>query len=219
MKKLFKRMILILAAICFAAAGVLIFRGYTMYSQALRQQGLEKKVQQIQENPDYTPISELPETYLDAVIAVEDHRFEQHMGIDPIAILRAAWNDLISFSLKEGGSTITQQLAKNMYFSQEKSFVRKIAEMFMAFKLEKAYTKEQILELYVNTIYFGDGYYCIKAACRGYFGKEPKDMDEYESTLLAGIPNAPSVYSLAENRDLAEQRRQYVLGQLEKYGQ
>lgn len=217
MKKLLKRLILVLASICFIAVSVLIVRGYTMYAQALEQQGLADKVSRIQEKTDYTPISELPETYLDAVIAVEDHRFEQHMGIDPIAILRAAWNDITSLSLREGGSTITQQLAKNMYFSQEKSFIRKIAEMFMAFKLEKTYTKEQILELYVNTIYFGNGYYCIKAACRGYFDKEPKDMDEYESTLLAGIPNAPSVYSLTENRDLAEQRRQYVLGQLEKY--
>lgn len=219
MKKLCKRLMLILIVVCFVAAGVVIVRGYTMYSRALEHQGLADKVRQIQEDPSYTPILELPETYLDAVIAVEDHRFEQHMGIDPIAILRAAWNDLISFSLKEGGSTITQQLAKNMYFSQEKSFVRKIAEMFMAFKLERTYTKEQILELYVNTIYFGNGYYCIGDACRGYFGKEPREMDEYESTLLAGIPNAPSVYSLTENRELAEQRRQYVVQQLGKYRQ
>lgn len=133
---------------------------------------------------------------MDAVVAVEDHRFEQHWGIDLIAIGRAAWNNLISWSLREGGSTITQQLAKNMYFTQEKSFIRKIAEMFMAFRLENTYTKDKILELYVNSIYFGDGYYCVRDASRGYFGKEPIDMTGYESTLLAGIPNAPSVAAL-----------------------
>jgi len=160
----------------------------------------------------------MPELYLDAVVAVEDHRFEQHLGIDLIAIGRAAWNNLTSWSLREGGSTITQQLAKNMYFTQEKSFIRKIAEMFMAFRLESSYTKDEILELYLNSIYFGDGYYCVRDASQGYFGKDPIDMTDYESTLLAGIPNAPSVYSLTANPDLAEQRQQYVIQQMVKYG-
>ena len=117
-----------------------------------------------------------------------------------------------------GGSTISQQLAKNLYFTQERSFIRKAAEMFMAFRLEQTYTKDEILELYVNSIYFGDGYYCVRDASEGYFGKEPGEMTDYESTLLAGIPNAPSVYSLTANPDLAEQRQQYVLQQMEKYG-
>ena len=155
---------------------------------------------------------------MDAVVAVEDHRFEQHFGIDLIAIGRAAWNNLTSWSLREGGSTITQQLAKNMYFTQEKSFIRKIAEMFMAFRLESSYTKDEILELYVNSIYFGDGYYCVRDASQGYFGKDPIDMTGYESTLLAGIPNAPSVYSLTANLDLAEQRQRYVIQQMVRYG-
>ena len=155
---------------------------------------------------------------MDAVVAVEDHRFEQHLGIDLIAIGRAAWNNLTSWSLREGGSTITQQLAKNMYFTQEKSFIRKIAEMFMAFRLESSYTKDEILELYLNSIYFGDGYYCVRDASQGYFGKDPIDMTDYESTLLAGIPNAPSVYSLTANPDLVEQRQQYVIQQMVKYG-
>lgn len=98
------------------------------------------------------------------------------------------------------------------------SFIRKIAEMFMAFRLESSYTKDEILELYVNSIYFGDGYYCVRDASQGYFGKDPIDMTDYESTLLAGIPNAPSVYSLTANPDLAEQRQQYVIQQMVKYG-
>ena len=149
---------------------------------------------------------------------LQDHRFEQHFGIDLIAIGRATWNNLTSWSLREGGSTITQQLAKNLYFTQEKSFVRKIAEVFMAFRLESSYTKDEILELYVNSIYFGDGYYCVRDASQGYFGKDPIDMTDYESTLLAGIPNAPSVYSLTANPDLAEQRQRYVVQQMVRYG-
>lgn len=192
--------------------------GYKMYRDALDHQSLENKVAEIQSNPSYTTLSEMPEIYLDAVVAVEDHRYEQHCGIDLIAIGRAAWNNLTSWSLREGGSTITQQLAKNMYFTQEKSFVRKIAEMFMAFRLESGFTKEEILELYVNSIYFGDGYYCVRDASQGYFRKEPIDMTGYESTLLAGIPNAPSVYLLTANPDLAEQRQQYVIQRLVKYG-
>lgn len=192
--------------------------GYKMYRDALNHQSLESKVAEVQSNLSYTTLSEMPELYLDAVVAVEDHRFEQHFGIDLIAIGRAAWNNLTSWSLREGGSTITQQLAKNMYFTQEKSFIRKIAEMFMAFRLESSYTKDEILELYVNSIYFGDGYYCVRDASKGYFGKDPIDMTDYESTLLAGIPNAPSVYSLTANPDLAEQRQQYIIQQIVKYG-
>ena len=159
--------------------GVLGGFGYKMYRDALAEQPLEEKVAEIQADPDYTTLAEIPEIYLDVVVAVEDHRFEQHFGIDLIAIGRAAWNNLTSWSLREGGSTITQQLAKNLYFTQEKSFIRKIAEMFMAFRLENTYTKDEILELYVNSIYFGDGYYCIYDASQGYFGKAPIDMTDY----------------------------------------
>ena len=117
----------------------------------------------------------------------------------------------------EGGSTITQQLAKNLYFTQEKKVERKVAEVFMAVELEKEYSKKDILELYVNSIYFGNNYYCVKDASMGYFGKEPGKMTEYESTLLAGIPNAPSVYALTANPDLAAQRQRQVLEKMIKY--
>lgn len=195
MKKLLKRIVVLLLVIVFVCFTVLTGRGYLMYRDALQQQGLSDRVAEIQSNPNYTPISDLPEMYLDAVVAVEDHRFTQHFGIDLISIGLATWNNLTSWSLQEGGSTITQQLAKNLYFTQEKSFIRKIAEMFMAFNLERAYEKGEILELYVNSIYFGNGYYCVRNASLGYFGKEPISMSDYECTLLAGIPNAPSVYS------------------------
>ena len=199
------------------AGSVLGGFGYKMYRDALAEQPLDQKVAEIQADPNYTTLAEIPEIYLDAVVAVEDHRFEQHFGIDLIAIGRAAWNNLTSWSLREGGSTITQQLAKNLYFTQEKSFIRKVAEMFMAFRLERTYTKEEILELYVNSIYFGDGYYGIGDACEGYLNESPIEMTDYECTLMAGIPNAPSVYSLTENPALAEQRQKYVVKQMVKY--
>lgn len=208
---------LVIAAI-FIVCGVLCGCGYKMYHDALAEQPLAAKIAEIQADPDYTTLAAIPEVYLDAVVAVEDHRFERHFGIDLIAIGRAAWNNLTSWSLREGGSTITQQLAKNLYFTQEKSFIRKIAEMFMAFRLENTYTKDEILELYVNSIYFGDGYYCIYDASQGYFGKAPIDMTNYECTLLAGIPNAPSVYSLTTNLELAEQRQEYVVQRMVQYG-
>lgn len=200
------------------AGGVLGGFGYKMYHDALAEQHLDEKVTEIQADPDYTTLAEIPAIYLEAVVAVEDHRFEHHFGIDLIAIGRAAWNNLTSWSLREGGSTITQQLAKNLYFTQEKSFIRKIAEMFMAFHLESTYTKDEILELYVNSIYFGDGYYCIYDASQGYFGKAPIDMTDYECTLLAGIPNAPSIYSLTANPELAEHRQEYVVQKMIQYG-
>ena len=217
LRKTIFRLLLLAVAAAVMAGCVLIGRGYQMYQAALTQQSLESKVEEIQSDSVYTGLLELPEMYLNAVVAVEDHRFEQHFGIDLIAIGRAAWNNLTTWSLREGGSTITQQLAKNMYFTQEKSFIRKVAEMFMAFRLERAYTKEEILELYVNSIYFGDGYYGIGDACEGYLNESPIEMTDYECTLMAGIPNAPSVYSLTENPTLAEQRQKYVVRQMVKY--
>ena len=121
-------------------------------------------------------------------------------------------------SYVEGGSTITQQLAKNMYFTQEKIIERKIAEVFMAWQIESNYSKEDIFELYVNTIYFGDGYYTVKDACKGYFNKELDEMTDYECILLAGIPNAPSVYAPTKNPDLAKQRQKQVMRKMIENG-
>ena len=117
----------------------------------------------------------------------------------------------------EGGSTITQQLAKNIYFTQDKKFERKIAEAFMAVNIENKCEKDEILELYLNTSYFGDGYYTVKEASLGYFGKEPNQMTDYEAIMLAGIPNAPSVYSPNKNPELAKQRQKKVINKMVEY--
>lgn len=204
-----------LVGICLG--GVVFFQGYQLYREALSQAPLEERVEQIRAQGDFTLADQMPQFYLDAVVAVEDHRFFQHGGFDILATGRALWNDLKSLSFEEGGSTITQQLAKNLYFTQEKKLTRKVAEVLVAFDLEKNYSKKEILELYLNSIYFGNGCYTVASASRSYFGKEPVEMTEYESTLLAGIPNAPSVYDLTENPDLANQRQKQVVAMMVKH--
>lgn len=202
-------LVLLLAAAC--GAGYIAWQGYSLYAEALEEKPLEQRVAEQRAQPGYTAWEDLPETYLKAVIAVEDHRFYEHGGIDLLAMGRALWNDLRTWSFAEGGSTITQQLAKNLCFSQEKSIVRKVAEVFAAWDLEGRYSKDEILELYVNSIYFGSGCYNVGSASETYFGKEPKDMTDSECTMLAGIPNAPSVYDPTANPDLALQRQRQVV--------
>lgn len=217
MKKFLKFLLCILL-VAISIGLIWVGTGYKMYQDAIKAMPLEKKIANIKEIPNYTRLEELPQMYINAVISVEDHRFYQHGGIDIIAIGRAVINDIKAMSFVEGGSTITQQLAKNVYFTQEKKLERKIAEVFMAFDFEKALEKSEILELYLNTSYFGDGYNTVKEASRGYFGKEPKDLTDGECIMLAGIPNAPSVYAPTKNMDLAKQRQKQVALKMVEYG-
>ena len=204
----------IMAGCGFALAG----EGYGLYKNAVQEVSLEEKVNEIHSQESFTSLEDMPETYVQAVVSVEDHRFYDHFGLDLIAIGRAIVNDIKAGRYVEGGSTITQQLAKNLYFSQEKTMNRKAAEVFLALELEQKYTKDEILELYVNSIYFGDGYYSVGEASEGYFGKPASEMNDYECTLLAGVPNAPSKYAPSKNLALAEKRQQKVLSRMEACG-
>ena len=179
---------------------------------------MEDVVNEIRSNENFTKIEDLPKDYINAVVAVEDRRFYKHCGIDLISIGRAVINDIRAMELVEGGSTITQQVAKNIFFSQEQTFTRKLGEIFGAFDLEKNYSKNEIFELYVNTAYFGDGYYGIYDASHGYYNKEPKDLNLDEASMLAGVPNAPSVYAPTVNPVLAKQRQQHVIKKMLEYG-
>lgn len=214
MKKFLKRIIFTIIFVAAIIAGVIIGEGYNMYKAAIEKTPIKEVVSSIQNREDFVNIDELPKDYVNAVIAVEDRRFYKHNGIDFISITRAIITDIKEMALVEGGSTITQQVAKNNLFTQEKKATRKVAEIFAAFDLEEICTKDEIFELYVNTSYFGDGYYCVKDAANGYFEKEPKDMDLYECTLLAGIPNAPSVYSPTKNPELSKQRQAQVIDKM-----
>lgn len=201
---------LFLTAFLFMAAFYSI-KGYIMYQDSVREKPITEIVNTVRSRENFTTYDELPSIYIDAVISVEDRRFESHFGIDPVAISRAAWTNIKARSFKEGGSTITQQIAKNLLFTQEKRLDRKFAEVFAALALEKEYSKEELFELYVNTIYFGSGYYGIYDAAWGYFEKLPSELTDYEAVMLAGIPNAPSVYSLDNHIDLAKKRLSVVL--------
>lgn len=216
--KILKRIVLAILIIGIISGVAFVGNGYLLYREALEKVPLEIKVEAIQAKENYAEIEEMPELYKEAVISVEDHRFYKHGGIDVIAIGRAVINDIKAMSYVEGGSTITQQLAKNIYFTQEKKMTRKIAEMFMAFNIERNYEKDEILELYLNTSYFGDGYYTAKEAARGYFDKELIEMTDYEAILLAGIPNAPSAYAPTKNPELAKQRQRQVMNKMVKNG-
>ena len=207
--------LVLLACALFAAACVGV-SGYLLYREALERAPVSETVDAVRAGPGYVRAEDLPETYLDAVVAIEDHRFYEHPGFDVIAICRAAWHDLTTLSLEQGGSTITQQLAKNLFFTQEKDFSRKVAEIFMALDLEARYDKREILELYVNTSYFGDGLTGIGEAARGYLGKEPAELTPCECALMAGLPNAPN--TLSAYPDLAWARANLVVAQMEKYG-
>ena len=218
MKKNIRNIILLILAILIIAGGIIGTIGYSQYKKALEEMPLEQKVAEIHEDENYAEFEELPQIYINAVIAVEDKRFYTHKGIDTISLGRAIVNDIKAMSFVEGGSTITQQLAKNTYFTQKKEITRKISEAFMAMEIEKNYEKEEILELYLNTSYFGDGCYTVKEATRHYFDKEPEEMTDYEATLLAGVPNAPSVYAPTKNLDLAHQRQRQVLNKMIECG-
>ena len=209
--KTIKRLLWLFLIIVVIVAGVQIKGGYDKYQQALADRPLNEVLEELQNKDNYTQYEDVPEIYYKALVAVEDRRFYKHNGFDIIGTTRAIYNDIKANELLEGGSTISQQLAKNLYFPQDNTLRRKIAEIFMAMKIEREYEKEDVLEFYVNGIYYGSGYYSIYDASIGYFDKEPKDMTDYECTLLVGIPNAPSVYSLNNRPDLARQRQKKVI--------
>mgnify|MGYP003304214023 FL=1 len=216
--KLFRKLIKFLFIIILIGASICCIIGYSTYNQAVKEKPLLSRIEEITNKENYTKIDDLSKNYVNAVIAAEDHRFYDHGAIDIIGIGRAVFNNIKAKELQEGGSTITQQVAKNVVFSQEASISRKLGELFASFELEKIYSKDEILEIYVNTCYFGDGYYGIYDASYGYYKKSPKDLTLTEAAMLAGVPNAPSVYSPSVNPDLAKKRQKYVLNKMVEYG-
>ena len=219
MKKVIKRTLLFLFVTAVLVGGIFVYEGYEMYEAAVTATPIEEKVKQIKENTkNYSEIEDVPEIYKNALVAVEDKRFYKHNGVDIISIGRAIVTDIKEKAFVEGGSTITQQLAKNTYFTQEKKITRKIAEVFAAIEFEEVLSKDEILELYINTCYYGDGYYSIADAALGYFDKEVKNMNTYECTLLVGIPNAPSIYSPTKNPELSKERHKQVLNKMKAEG-
>ena len=163
-------------------------------------------------------IAEVPAQLKNAIIAAEDERFYEHPGIDYVGVLRAAYANLAAGGRRQGASTITMQVARNFFLSSEKTLTRKLYEALLAFKIEHSLSKQQILELYVNQIYLGQRAYGFGAASQIYFGKSLNQLSLAESTLLAGLPKAPSLYNPVANPQRAKQRQQYVLRRMNELG-
>jgi len=178
----------------------------------------EPSSQMISVKIDPVSIDQIPLHMQQAIVAVEDKRYYDHTGVDAFGILRAVFRNVKEGGAAQGGSTITQQLAKNVFLTGEKTFSRKLTEAAYALKIESTYNKDEILEMYLNQIYFGEGQWGIQRAAKRYFGKDTKDLTLSESALLAGLPKAPSRYSPLKNKELALERRDLVLGLMRDEG-
>ncbi|RXJ04290.1 PBP1A family penicillin-binding protein [Anaerobacillus alkaliphilus] len=157
------------------------------------------------------PLSRIPDELIHAIIAVEDQRFFDHSGVDIRGIARSAWRNFRAGSVVQGGSTITQQLAKNLFFTSDRTYTRKFNEIVTAYRIERNYSKQDILELYLNQIYFGEGTWGIQDAAKTYFGKDVQEISVAEAALLAALPKAPTHYSPFQNEQKAKERRDLVL--------
>ena len=166
----------------------------------------------------YLESYKIPEVVKDAFVLIEDRKFYRHGGIDIAAIIRAGSINFKTKSKAQGASTITQQVARNIYLSQDVTWERKITEIFLSMELEKRYTKDQILEFYINNIYFANGLYGIEAAAQGYFNKSASELSISQLVFLTTIPNNPSKYDPFEHLDRGVERRDYILGLLHDYG-
>ncbi len=188
----------------------LVSRVYSDDRQVIGQYYIERRL--------LTPLADIPQSLTQAVIAVEDARFFEHPGLDVIGILRATWTNLRRGGRIEGASTITQQLARSLFLSPERTFLRKFKELILAYKIEVILSKEQILEMYLNQIYFGQGAYGVAAASQTYFGKDPGALNLAESALLAGLPKSPNNYSPYKYPERAKKRQEHVLARMEEAG-
>ena len=171
-----------------------------------------------EENRQYAKFNEIPPRIIEALIAIEDTAFFEHDGINYEAIFRAAIKDIQAMSLVEGASTLTQQLVKNMLLTREKKFTRKLKEIIISYEVEQKLTKEQIIERYLNQVYFGHGYYGIKTAAIGYFKKNLNELSIKEIAILVGLPKAPSSYDPTRHLDLSLSRANSVISRMYNIG-
>jgi membrane peptidoglycan carboxypeptidase len=195
--KKIKRIALFIIIIFIVLPGLIalptIISGYNMYRDAVDAVSIEDRVAEIRADENFVTIDSIAPSFLTQLIAAEDQRFYSHGGIDLISTGRALLTNVKSGSFSEGGSSITQQLAKNMYFTFEKRLDRKVAELLVAFRLEKMLTKDEILDLYCNIAYFGENMYGIREASLHYYGIEPIDLSEEQSGALVLTLKSPSV--------------------------
>ena len=195
MKKLLFKMIIILLVIITGFCGYYGYLGYQIYQDKIQEQFLSERVNQLKSKEDYVTLDQISPIYKEAVLESEDRRFYQHGPVDYYGLARAMLTNLTTFSFKEGGSTITQQLSKNLCLSFEKDLSRKFAEVFIASDLEKMYSKDEILEMYLNITYLGEGNYGIQAASQYYYHIDAIDLNKQQSDILVKTLKRPSVYN------------------------
>lgn len=217
-----KRIIKLFLVFLFVTCMIIILKvfptiksGYNMYKSAIDEVSVEQLIKQIKSDSDYIKLDEISNDYITLLLESEDKRFYYHPGFDIIAIARAMYNNVKQGYFAQGGSTITQQLAKNLYFSFEKKMERKVAELFVALELERLLTKDEILELYCNVAYYGEGCYGITEASRHYYGVSPSTLTkEQASSLVLTLksPNRynPNAYSILTYFDLSDKNVRFV---------
>lgn len=188
-------MIIILLVIITGFCGYYGYLGYQIYQDKIQEQSLSERVNQLKSKEDYVTLDQISPIYKEAVLESEDRRFYQHGPVDYYGLARAMLTNLTTFSFKEGGSTITQQLSKNLCLSFEKNLSRKFAEVFIARDLEKMYSKDEILEMYLNITYLGEGNYGIQAASQYYYHIDAIDLNKQQSDILVKTLKRPSVYN------------------------
>lgn len=211
MKKLLKFVLSIFCIVALVCVGFVGYRGFKEYEQRIQMAPIEQMIAQIEADPYFTPYEDIPHELIRATVSIEDHRFFDHRGVDYIGLTRAIVSQIFPGYLRSGGSTITQQLAKNMYEMWEPTLDRKASEFFFAKALERKYSKQDIITYYLNVINYGDGYIGIRQASRGYFYCEPEDLSIPQATLLAEIPQSPMNYQLSDHFDQAKEKQRVVL--------
>lgn len=195
MKKLLFKMIIILLVIITGFCGYYGYLGYQIYQDKIQEQSLSERVNQLKSKEDYVTLDQISPIYKEAVLESEDRRFYQHGPVDYYGLARAMLTNITTFSFKEGGSTVTQQLSKNLCLSFEKDLSRKFAEVFIARDLEKMYSKDEILEMYLNITYLGEGNYGIQAASQYYYHIDAINLNKQQSDILVKTLKRPSVYN------------------------
>lgn len=195
MKKLLFKMIIILLVIITGFCGYYGYLGYQIYQDKIQEQSLSERVNQLKSKEDYVTLDQISPIYKEAVLESEDRRFYKHGPVDYYGLARAMFINITTFSFKEGGSTIMQQLAKNLCLSFKKDLSRKFAEVFIAKDLEDHYSKDEILEMYLNITYLGEGNYGIQAASQYYYHIDAIDLNKQQCDILVKTLKRPSVYN------------------------
>ncbi|WP_304508696.1 biosynthetic peptidoglycan transglycosylase [Anaerotignum sp.] len=191
-------MIISIFAVCtygFTEVRSIVAEGYDMYQNAVGLESISNRIEKLKQDDSYITTDEISVEFKKKIIQSEDQRFYYHFGVDPIALGRATMHNIQAFRFVEGGSTITQQLAKNLYFTFDKKLERKVAELFVAFQLEHMLTKDEILELYCNVVYFGEGCYGLEEASEHYYSISSDELSEEQASALAFTIKSPNYYN------------------------